>query len=125
MTPENIDNTICAEIPPPDDQLHELVVKMMICGPCSHGLNSRLSCVQDCACKRGFIKLFSDATLMTENSFPNSRMRSPKNGGFTAIKFIWGTPVVIENRWVVPYSPYLLKIPMLCEHSVLLDSCFD
>ncbi len=25
------------------------------------------------------------------------------------MKFIRGTPVVIDNRWVVPYSPYLLN----------------
>ncbi len=37
-------------------------------------------------------------------------MRSPQNGGFTAVKFIRGTPVVTDNRWIVPYSLHLLKV---------------
>ncbi len=76
-TPENISDAVCAEIPPPDGPLPELVVNMMIHRPCSHVVKSRLSCVQYGAGKRGFPKLFSDTALITENSFPNYRRNSP------------------------------------------------
>ncbi len=77
---KNVGNIICAEMPPPDDPLHELVMKMIFHRSCGLGMNSRLSCVQDGACKRGSPKLYSDATLTTENSFPDHRRKSLKNG---------------------------------------------
>ena len=41
QTPSNIDNTISAEIPAPNSDLHETVVKYMIHGPCG-SLNPKL-----------------------------------------------------------------------------------
>ena len=45
-TPKNIDDVICAEIPPPTDPLHKVVVKSMIHGPCGAQYNKELGCCQ-------------------------------------------------------------------------------
>ena len=45
-TPKNIDDVICAEIPPPTDPLHEVVAKGMIHGPCGPQYNKELECCQ-------------------------------------------------------------------------------
>lgn len=70
MSSENVEKTIFTDITSPDNLLYDLVVKMMINGPCGDGMISRLSCVQNGAYKRGFPKPFSDATFVTKNSLP-------------------------------------------------------
>ena len=47
MTPQNIDNIISAELPPPDHPMHERVVKLMMHGPCGPGYNTKLGCCKD------------------------------------------------------------------------------
>lgn len=108
MTPANIDNVISAEIPPPNDPLHDAVVEMMIHGPCGI-FNTKLSCMENGHCKRKYPRDFSDSTVILENGYPQYRRRSPEAGGHTSAKFIRGQRVVLDNRWVVPYSPYLLR----------------
>ena len=52
-------------------------------------------------------------TNLTEGSFAVMRRRSPSQGGFTAEKRItrygFQTAITIDNRWVVPYCPFLLR----------------
>jgi len=117
MTSQNIDNVISAEIPPPGDEgsddrvFHDLVVKQMIHGPCGRHGNMRLGCVQeDGTCKRKYPWEFTPNTVIGEDNFPHYRRRSPEEGGNVAKKYVRGKGLIeIDNRLVVPYSPYLLK----------------
>ena len=52
------------------------------------------------------------------DGYPLYRRRSPKNGGHIVKKMIKGKEVVIDNRWLVPYSPLLCKISM---HILMLN----
>lgn len=110
-TPFEVDNAICAEIPHPDDPLHETIREKMIHGPCGPAYNTNLGCVCDGKCKRNFPKCFQSDTRLDEGSYPQYRRRSPQEGGYTTKKFIkqLGTHVEVDNRWAVPYSPYLMK----------------
>ena len=107
QSPENIDNTISAEIPHPNSSLHETVKKFMIHGPCGN-INKNLGFMKSGSCSREFPKSFADTTTVNDSCFPDYRRRSPTNGGHTARKFVRGTEITIDNQWVIPYSPYLL-----------------
>ena len=97
----NIDLYVIAEIPHPDEhpELHQLVVRHMIHGPCGP------SCMIDGKCSKGFPKPFRLETEVAENSYPLYRRRSPEMGGHVAVK---GRRVV-TNQWVVPFNPWLLR----------------
>lgn len=109
--PEDIDSMICAEIPDPelDPELYELVTRHMIHGPCGI-LNPKSPCMVDGKCSKKFPKQFCTETQTNEDGFPKYRRRSPEDGGFTFTKQVNGNECVIDNRWVVPYNPVLLKI---------------
>ena len=66
-----------------------------------------------CAYDYDFPKPFFRDTQQGKDSYPKYRRRNPEYGGFT-----WETQirqgkgymsVTIDNRWVVPYNPFLLK----------------
>jgi len=114
MTPQNIDNIISAELPPPDHPLYERVVKLMMHGPCGSGYNTSLGCCKDSkngTCQRNFPKAFNSRTVLGEGSFAEYRRRSPMEGGHTARKWVrtLNGYVEVDNRWEVPYNLYLLK----------------
>ena len=60
-------------------------------------------------CSRNFPRHFSNSTIIGDSSFPEYRRRSPQHGGNTSSKRVRGSEVLIDNRWVIPYSPYLLR----------------
>lgn len=116
-TPQNIDNVILAEIPPEgapgskERELHELVMKHMIHGPCGDGFRNNLSCMKNSKngkCGRNFPKSDDVVTSVGDGCFPNYRRRSPQEGGNTGTKYIRGSETTISNRWVVAYNAYLL-----------------
>lgn len=116
-TPQNIDNVISAEIPPEgapgskERELHELVMKHMIHGPCGDGFRNNLSCMKNSKngkCGRNFPKSDDVVTSVGDGCFPNYRRRSPQEGGNTGTKYIRGSETTISNRWVVAYNAYLL-----------------
>lgn len=110
-----IDNVISAEIPDKeqDETLHNLVMKLMIHGPCGASNNrTNLGCVKnssDGSCARNYPKDFQTNTEVGEGAYVQPRRLSPEEGGFIGTKKYKGADVTIDNRWVVPYSPYLLK----------------
>ena len=118
MTPFNIDNIISAEIPPMgvegsvQRRLHDLVIEKMIHGPCGNGYSTNLGCRKKCGqwgiCDKKFPKSFNPSTLIVDDAYPNYRRRAPRDGGNVGYKFIGGVRRKIDNRWVVPFSPYLL-----------------
>ena len=68
---EDIDHLISAEIPDPNDQpdLHEVLVKCMIHGPCGH-LNPHSVCMKDGKCTKKYPKEFNETTIDSVNGYP-------------------------------------------------------
>ena len=111
---ENIDQVISAEIPcrQNDPELHELVMTHMIHGPCGPA-NPESGCMRDGTCEKDFPKSFRDVNELGNDSYPLYKRRSPENGGSTGQKTIHQEGKAItkefDNRWVAPYSPFLLR----------------
>lgn len=56
-------------------------------------------------CSKRYPKPLLDETQTAEDGYPHYRRRSPESGGFTC-KI---NEVELDNRWVVPYNPVLLR----------------
>ena len=102
QTPQHIDSIISAEIPDPDiyPELHQLVCAKMMHGPCGTD-NPNNVCMDKGQCTKSFPKPFQAETAMTD-SYPT--YKRPDNGRTVVIK-----GATLDNRWVVPYNPYLLS----------------
>ena len=100
LTPEQVDRHISSELPDREREplLFDLVKTHMIHGPCRPGqcLNERG------VCTKNFPKPFQEATEISGESYVTTRRR---NNGQT-ISFPDRT---VDNRYVVPHSPYLLR----------------
>ncbi|GBN22032.1 hypothetical protein AVEN_87745-1 [Araneus ventricosus] len=57
-------------------------------------------------CPLHFIK----ETQFATDGYPLYRRRKPEDGGQTATVKMKSDSVVIDNRWIVPYNPLLLKM---------------
>jgi hypothetical protein len=117
-SPEMVNEVICAELPDPSwdptGELTDLVLSCMVHGPCGQDNPTAPCMVRKTAkgplyCSKKFPKAFAEETTLKEGSYPTYRRRD--NGQtFTVRKP--GSPsesVVRDNRWVVPYNPYLLR----------------
>ena len=110
LDPDRIDGFIRAELPPDDQpRLQQIIKNSMTHSPCGL-LNLDAVCMQENrkggpkVCSKGFPKAFCEATRINEDGYAELRRR---NNGRTWDKIVNGHPVPIDNRWVVPYSPYL------------------
>ena len=112
----DIDKLISAEIPPPApffteedkqrqaEKLQSIVLRCMIHGPCGP-LNRRSPCMVDGKCSKYYPKDFAARIFWDEQAnYPSYKRLSPADGGHTAVVGQFS----VDNRWVVPYSPYLL-----------------
>lgn len=118
VTPDRIDEVICAELPDPAwdpmGELAEVVTTQMSHGPCGQDYpNSpcmrRRTPDSPLTCQKRFPKPFTEVTVVNEDGYPEYRRRDDGRT-FTVRKP--GAPdqeVVRDNRWVVPYNPYLLQ----------------
>lgn len=95
----DIDELICAELPPIGTRLHEYVKRFMIHTPCDTPGNH--ACHVNGVCKHGFPKPFQPATTIGDNDFIIYRKRNK-----IRVK-LHGRD--IGDEWVVPFSPYLLQ----------------
>jgi hypothetical protein len=102
LTPEWVDKIVCATIPDKTKmpRLHHIVTECMLHGPCGT-FNRNAPCMVDGQCKAGFPKEFRNTTLLTDDGFalyarPRDGNTHDKNG------------FLFDNRWVVPYNPWLL-----------------
>ena len=107
---EDIDNFVCAEIPDPVNQprLFEIVTRNMLHAPCGH--HNRLArCMKDGECSKNFPKDFSRESVIPADGYALYRRRSPADGGRTCTKRVseLGGDYTFDNRWVVPYNPWL------------------
>ena len=107
----DVDKIISAEIPDvrSDTELHEIVIKNMIHGPCGP-LNPKCPCMKNKKCSKSFPKELINETQYKENSYPLYRRRSVADGGFMTTKIVDGVSINIDNRWVVPYCSVLSKM---------------
>lgn len=116
--PDMIDDIVSAEIPDKetDPILTDLVVNNMIHGPCGT-INPSAPCMKDGKCTKNFPKNFLHHTEMGNDSYPQYRRREPNYGGKVATKHVNQQEKPIDNRWVVPYNPWLLR-QMNCHANV-------
>uniref|UniRef100_A0A8I6WRR5 ATP-dependent DNA helicase n=1 Tax=Hordeum vulgare subsp. vulgare TaxID=112509 RepID=A0A8I6WRR5_HORVV len=102
--PEQYDRIISAQLPDkhkyPD--LYAMVVKHMMHGPCGN-LNPKNVCMQDLKCKSQYPRPFNQNTLQGKDSYPVYRRRD--DGRQAKVR-----RQMLDNRWVVPYNPYLLRM---------------
>ena len=117
-TADKVDEVVCAELPDPSwdptGELTDLVMSTMSHGPCGAD-NPLAPCMVrnnetgPAYCSKRFPKNFTAQTRVLEDSYPEYRRRDDGRT-FTVPKP--GSPtesVVRDNRWVVPYNPYLLQ----------------
>ncbi|XP_071037788.1 uncharacterized protein [Parasteatoda tepidariorum] len=101
-TKDDIDKFVCAELPNPniEQRLYDIITKCMIHGPCGH-LNPNSPCMRDGECSKKFPKEFNECTEENVNGYPvyQRRQKEPVKVG----------KYEIENRWIVPYNPWLSK----------------
>ncbi|PWZ30743.1 hypothetical protein Zm00014a_021326 [Zea mays] len=102
--PEQYDLLISAEIPYKKyPELRKMVIKHMMHGPCG-SLNPNCPCTKGRAsCKNHYPWPFCDATLQGKDSYPIYRRRD--DGRKEKVR-----GYKLDNRWVVPYNPYLLRL---------------
>lgn len=98
---DEIDSIVSAEIPDinTNPKLYNIVKKCMVHGPCGDtNLNS--PCMKDGICSKKYLKDFIEETNPNVNGYPLYRRKN--NGVFFKI----GNKI-IDNRWIVPYNPYV------------------
>ena len=117
LTAELVDAIVVAELPPnPDDiddpaeaaevkRLRDIVLTNMIHGPCGSS-NPSCPCMENGRCKKNYPKEFQKQTSVdTDNNYATYRRRAPEDGGHQVV--CPKNNQIIDNRWVVPYCPFL------------------
>ena len=100
--PGGVDSLVSAQIPDPETSplLYKTVTSVMMHGPCGPGYPNA-PCMVDGKCSKHYPKEFCPETTFVENGYP--QYARPNNGRtFTNAK-----KFAFDNRWVVPYNPYL------------------
>ncbi|GFR63722.1 hypothetical protein ElyMa_005489600 [Elysia marginata] len=89
-----------------------IVSKHMVHGPCG-SFNSRSPCMSDGKCTKRYPRTFLHETITGTDGYPLYRRRAP-GSGFTMMltRRVKGQThyFKVDNRWIVPYSPLLLKV---------------
>ena len=116
VDPDKFDEVVCAEIPNKKEhpELYDLVIKYMVHAPCENRCDT--ACKKNGhSCSAHFPKEFSIYTTSSEDGYPTYRRRAPGHGGYTGKKWMkvgkdtTTTGYPIDNRYIVPYNPNLLK----------------
>jgi hypothetical protein len=100
-TPEMIDRVVCAEIPDQNKNpgLYDIVIRCMMHGPC--GVDRvGAPCMEEGKCNKNFPKDYQSQTVIHFDGYPLYRRR------VGASSLVRGAQM--DNRFVVPYNPYLL-----------------
>jgi len=101
--PQDIDRHISAELPNPniDPVLHSIILNHNVHGPCGY-MNPHAICMQTSnECIKRFPKEFSNETIVGTSGYPLYKRSSNQT-------FQKGRNT-LDNRWIVPYSPYLSR----------------
>lgn len=118
-TPEKIDQIISAEIPSKenDPELYEIITKNMVHGPCGD-INPSSPCMVkhingELKCSKRFPKAFVEKTEVNEDGYPKyqrNRTLHPESQYTIPHPSMRGNiRYGIDNRWIVPYNPFLSK----------------
>lgn len=93
----------------------------MIHGPCG-SLNRNSPWMKDNSCSKNYPKALIKETQTGDDGYPQYRRRSLDDGGFSVnIKGLSRLcQYTIDNRWVVPYNPVLLRT---CNAHVNVEYC--
>ncbi|XP_073362834.1 uncharacterized protein [Aegilops tauschii subsp. strangulata] len=104
IVPEQYDRLISTELPDKHKypELYAMVVKHMMHGPCG-ALNPKNVCMQENRCKCRYPRPFNENTSQGKDSYPIYRRRDDGRRAKVRGK-------MLDNRWVVPYNPYLLRM---------------
>ncbi|CAH0555040.1 unnamed protein product [Brassicogethes aeneus] len=110
ITPDQIDQVISAEIPDvnTDPDLFQIVTKNMIHGPCGL-LNYNSPCMSEGKCTKRYPRDLLTETITGNDGYPLYRRRSTEDGGKSITLRLRNIDVEVDNRWVIPYLPLLLK----------------
>jgi hypothetical protein len=118
MSPERIDEIVCAELPDPaideDGSLREIITGCMLHGPCGEH-NLQAVCMDFCngealpICVKRFPKGFQAQTEVQEDGYPLYRRRDNGDKVMVPRPRFPGQTIFLDNRHVVPYNPYLSK----------------
>ena len=73
-------------------------------------LNWQSPCMKDKLCSKMFPRQFFKVTQTETNGYPLYRRRKPEDGEKIAKIKRKSEDVEIDNRWIVPYSPLLLRM---------------
>ena len=106
----DIDDVISAEIPDVDvdRDLHDILVKNMIHGPCGE-LNENSPCMDRGRCTKQYPRLLVPNTITGNDGYPLYGKMSTKDGGKSAIIKPGNHYIKVDSQWVVPNSPLLSK----------------
>ncbi|XP_073394992.1 uncharacterized protein [Physcomitrium patens] len=101
-----VDKIVCAEIPDLDrqPQLYATVAKHMMHGPCGMD-NLNCPCMEDDRCTKNYPMQARDTTEVDGDGYVLYRRR---NQGRYIKKRVRGQIFRLDNRWVMPYNPYLI-----------------
>ena len=106
-TSADIDSCISAQWPDLRTQplLFNTIRLTMVHGPCGI-LNPFAPCMEHGRCTKGFPKPFQNSTSTSDDGYP-LYMR-PDNGRSFTVTVSGISTININNRWIVPYNPYIL-----------------
>ena len=113
---DRIDQIICAELSNPemdiDNSLKDIVVSQMVHGPCGPRF-PKAPCMTKsgqstaASCCKNFPRTFQETTIVQEDEYQTYRRRM--NGQTWDATLKRGRDFTFDNRWVVPYNPYLTR----------------
>jgi len=108
IRPDEIDAIICAEIPDPetDPEVYEVVTTNMIHEPCGNH-NRESSCMIENKCSKRFLRTLLVDTTTGNDGYSLYCHRSAKDNNRTITLKVKNKYVIIDNSWIVPYSPLL------------------
>ena len=124
---EDIDDIICAELPPDPEMFkpgteERIVLRNMVHGPCGKE-NPESPCMNDGKCSKKYPKQFCRKTVLDpDNVSPEYQRLAPESGGRSIIILVHGKEYVIDNRWIVPYSP-MLSLRFNCHTNI--EICYS
>ena len=101
-TAADYDTIVSAEIPDKDrnPNTFNTVKQTMMHGPCDI-LNPNALCMKDGKCSKKYSQNFQENTTENEDGYPIYRRRNNN-------KTIEVNRIQLDNRWIVPYNPYLI-----------------
>ena len=95
---------------PQHDQGHRLekiILQNMVHGPCGK-LNPSCPCMVYGKFSKGYPKNFASKTIVKQDStYPEYKRLNSRQGGRSVIVKIKSKEYLIDNTWIVPYSPFL------------------